>query len=834
MLHKYTFGGEADTSRYNSTKFIHYHIAVYMCQMTTMKVALDILPLDLLKQIFSHLEIGDFTHLLGKAERSFLQQNPKLKYTIEQVIKDNPNVQLKYTSNASFLDDLYFLEDRSIPDRLRVKTRQQLVIVHDYCVNEGINTVFNITYALTDLIDIIDFQQLFMQLQPAKAIKYAVQITFSSSCRYKINMEQLHNLFVKVKDNIHSLTMELASDTTKIMGKVKTDYFKNLEILRLNKFLLDGSLAKYTNLKELAYVSADKCEVFELGQLPPSLKHLELVHFSELIWPQDKDSWNSCPSLESIVLQFSPWNRQLKLPKGLANIVQHMTCKETKIVRFEGNDRDDGYSEEFWKLLAAASHEKGFTLDYLSVQLVILSPIETYPLTNLDIVAIANPQVLSQFQFPPTLKSLRIAWVVEHDTSDLFKAIPLGIRQINLRGSKIDWCNSDLNFAKFVNLKELVLSRTKLGKYLSSCLFPDSIQLLKLDDNGLGSIDEITFPKKLKFVSILMNGITKLCKPDFPSTLKELNISNNRLKEFDISKNKAGETLDIKVLYFNENKCKVNSLDWSKFPPKLKGLSLKEYKFCHTNYSFGVTLEYLRMTETDLVQLRSISFAKFTAIKYLYLPQCNMRKFNIKIPETVEELDISANRIPEFPTQLCELKNLRVLDMSFNDMSKVQIDFQYNTIEVLNFGDNDITEIELRFPPTVTNLKVLDLSHNLLKELSMKSIGHTGQTLHSNLYGVILSGNTKFLKDKIGALIKEMPDSCECLWHDTYKDSENTEIDMYNHYVSNELPGHLVQNKDVSTCRKMFGKNIRMALSPEKNDKSLIKQPLIFAMGRRS
>ncbi|CAL1187385.1 unnamed protein product [Candida parapsilosis] len=75
----------------------------------------------------------------------------------------------------------------------------------------------------------------------------------------------------------------------------------------------------------------------------------------------------------------------------------------------------------------------------------------------------------------------------------------------------------------------------------------------------------------------------------------------------------------------------------------------------------------------------------------------------------------------------------------------------------------------------------------------MKDIGHKGPTLHSN--------------DNIDDLIEELPESCECLWFDTYKDCENTEINMYNHYVSKELPGHLVQNKDVSTCRKMFGKS---------------------------
>ncbi|KAI5950514.1 hypothetical protein CANMA_005174 [Candida margitis] len=797
-----------------------------------LRVSLELLPLDLLKQVLSHLQICDFTHLLDKAERSFLQQNPKLKYSIEQVIKHDSEIRLNHTSAASILNDLFFLEDRSVANKASIKTSTQLLDIHNYCIDESIAATFSITYNFFKLIDVLDFQRLFERLQPAQGIKYAIQIVFKDQFCYKVNMDHLQNLLAKVKDHVYLFAIEVEENSAEISGGVNTEFFKNLEILRLNNFSAIGFFSNCTKLRELVYVPKSAKEVFDIGQLPQSLKRLQLGYFSDLLWPEKIDHWAECPSLESIVLRFAPCRQQQKLPTSFAKVLKYMTCRDTKAVEFEGNEQDDGYGKEFWKLLRAASREKHFALDSLTVQLIISSPIETYPLTDLDIVAIKNPQVLSSFKSPDTLKSLRIAWVVECDTSDLFKSLPLGLKRLNLRGSNIYWSNSDLNFAKFVNLKELVLSRTKLGKTFNFCLFPDSIELLKLDDNGIGSVDKFTFPKHLKFLSISTNGISRLCNPGFPSTLKELNVSNNKLEQIDISKNSVGETLQIDVLYFEGNKCEVKDLSCSKLPQNLRGLSFEDYKQCHSNYSFGNRLEYLRMTETNLCQLKQMSFGNFATLKFLNLSECNLSNFNVDVPETVVEIDVSANKISEFPPQLCKLKNLRMLDMSFNEIGKLKVEFQYSTIEALNLSNNGISEVEMSFPKTVTNLKHLDLSSNMLKKLSMKSIGQTEKTLHGNLYELALSCNGKMKNDKVAALIKELPQSCECFWLDTYKDSENTEIDVYNYYVSNEIPGKLVNNKDTSKCRRIFGNTLVMGFSPEKNDPSLIKRALIFTVGQ--
>lgn len=45
------------------------------------------------------------------------------------------------------------------------------------------------------------------------------------------------------------------------------------------------------------------------------------------------------------------------------------------------------------------------------------------------------------------------------------------------------------------------------------------------------------------------------------------------------------------------------------------------------------------------------------------------------------------------------------------------------------------------FPADGTKLKLVDLSANCLKNLSMASIGHTGRTTHNVLYSLDLTGN---------------------------------------------------------------------------------------------
>ena len=113
-------------------------------------------------------------------------------------------------------------------------------------------------------------------------------------------------------------------------------------------------------------------------------------------------------------------------------------------------------------------------------------------------------------------------------------------------------------------------------------------------------------------------------------------------------------------------------------------------------------------------------------------------KFNsleeaLKQKENVIYLDLQNHNLTDIPNQITEFKNLKTLDLSFNKISKIDINTKLpNSLEILLLSNNLLTEFNLIY---LENLKSLSLSNNNLKSIN-ENIGK-----FSELFQLHLDGN---------------------------------------------------------------------------------------------
>lgn len=100
-----------------------------------------------------------------------------------------------------------------------------------------------------------------------------------------------------------------------------------------------------------------------------------------------------------------------------------------------------------------------------------------------------------------------------------------------------------------------------------------------------------------------------------------------------------------------------------------------------------------------------------------------------KLPASVltqtnlEELNISHNRLTgALPAEIRQLKKLKILDMSYNDMTGIPAEIgQLNDLEILNLSHNQFTGLPYELG-NLKNLKILDLSGNDYAEQDLEII----------------------------------------------------------------------------------------------------------------
>ncbi|KAI5968953.1 hypothetical protein CANMA_002012 [Candida margitis] len=554
------------------------------------------------------------------------------------------------------------------------------------------------------------------------------------------------------------------------------------------------------------------------------------------------ESWEGCPSLEVIKLEcFQEFDFD-RLPHAISNVINYMTCSDTKLIEFWGGNLEETHVQEFMKLLGDAEKKKRFNLEFLSLELEMV-PLNVYPLREFELVGIVNLKFLLQRKFHSTLKVLKIPMIDSESTATLFELVPTGIEELELRSNSINWDVSDCDLSKFAVLKRLNLSDTRLGNYVEALIFPESLKVLDVGYNNIDSVDKVSFPMALEILDVSSNRISsvdkvdfpnnlnelnasrncikRLCSVDFPSGLKALDVSENYLESIDIGRNNDNIPLQIEVVTINSNKCPILGFNWSKLPSSVKVLSFENYKTKQRFFEFGKLVVSASLRNSDLSVLERLNFKANCNFRRLDVSACNLSSFDFDLPETILEIDLSGNELKEFPQQLDQLKFLRVLNLSKNQLVEISVELP-NAIEILDFSDNQLSEVNITFASDKNAIEILDLSNNSirelqlsfekgpsklqslnlrknqLKEFSMETIGHGKKSFHDSLFEINLYDNGDITNENIESLISELSKSTKCLWWNrTFTQASTYNDEDLDRFALNELNGNLASSMRV-------------------------------------
>lgn len=105
----------------------------------------------------------------------------------------------------------------------------------------------------------------------------------------------------------------------------------------------------------------------------------------------------------------------------------------------------------------------------------------------------------------------------------------------------------------------------------------------------------------------------------------------------------------------------------------------------------------------------------------------------------------------EVPPQFGHLTILRILEYR-NILEKINIEFLYNSLEVIDLSYDSIEELQLKFPDGGTILKHLNLNLGELPNITIDSIGGRDKTRHSSLLSIRFE-NKKITEYQVLALI---------------------------------------------------------------------------------
>ena len=725
------------------------------------RISLDTYNQDILYEIVLVAGIANLTKLL---DSTFLQYNSNIQQAINNVI-NKKSIHKYENATTPFKSAIYLtVSDWRTTD---FNTIAEAQVFDDYCVGNDIAIELEFSYLMRTILDWIEMEKLLKGLKPGKVVKRNLKIDLMES-DYTLDLTKLPSLIGPIKERFVGLSIDL-SPVGSSVGAIDLEYLRDIEALHLKGCGINGSFFQCHHLRELDYMPPRTQNSIDLQKLPPTLKRLHLYSCERIEGFADKST--RFPSLELMAVSFM----DSELPLWVKDVLRLMTCNKTASIEYKGDE--DSADDDFLEILFEEARIKGFKLNSLKLDTNSQSKLQLLPSRNLDQTGMKNEH-WHPSELPSTLQEMRLDSFELSSGKQVLQYFPSSLVKLELiDGGYIDWSDSDLDFSKFLNMKTLTLDGCGIGNNIDGFTFPDSLEELNLSHSYIRYVGDIKFPKKLKKLAFAWGAIEEICEASFPQSLKELDLSKNILKDVDVDLlfNKFGEPLQINLLDLRGN-CVV--LSKCKLPATVRYLALDCIQ--DEAFHFGDNLRVLNLSGSKFQKPHEVTFG--SSLTSLDLLWCDLKPFSMKLPDSLEEIDLSGNALSEVPVQLCNLRKLKTINISDNKIKSVKLNFTSSSLEVLNISCNKIKEIQLTFPETVTNLKLVDLSENRLKSFSMASIGHNGKTLHNNLYELVLWENHQLLKKDISTLLSRLPESTQLVW------GNNERYNTSYIYVANELP----------------------------------------------
>ncbi|VVC39428.1 Hypothetical protein CINCED_3A020042 [Cinara cedri] len=305
-----------------------------------------------------------------------------------------------------------------------------------------------------------------------------------------------------------------------------------------------------------------------------------------------------------------------------------------------------------------------------------------------------------------------------------------------------------------------------------------SIEVLNLARNSIHSVasgDFLILSLMNTFV-MATNNLTDITNGSFPTTLRKVQLGANNLTELN---GNLRNQKDLEWLFLDDNRIKtldgelpidndklivlnVSNNALGHLPPELNCLKALRYFYCTFNQLTGLNktlskskkLVWLELTGNRIQELASDEFEEATMIEVLELSNNCIKHLNKSLLALTQlsEINLSFNKITEFSlAEIKGLKELKLVDLSHNAISKLSghseiisepvtgvehLKLDHNeldslggsligitTLSKLNISHNKFTDLS-PYHLTGLNLKILDVSHNLLHILPDSSQIH--------------------------------------------------------------------------------------------------------------
>lgn len=205
-------------------------------------------------------------------------------------------------------------------------------------------------------------------------------------------------------------------------------------------------------------------------------------------------------------------------------------------------------------------------------------------------------------------------------------------------------------------------------------------------------------PKSLESLSLNDNNISEIDQKIFPSTLESLNLSNNKLKDLDIS--------NTNIKHINVSS---NMLTYIKLGKKVKSLIIENNPFCIIDFNGNTVIESINLHNCKLTHLQKIP----SSVVNLIISNNQIKSLE-NLPLNIETLNCTSNNITEFK---CIYRKLKMLYISANELQEFICEDGYNSLEAVYCCSNNIIIIDVKGP-----LKRLVCNDNPIEFISVNSL----------------------------------------------------------------------------------------------------------------
>lgn len=728
--------------------------------------SLNRLPLEVLDLVFLHLTVSDLGPLLR--DTNFTDANTNVTVALQKKLLQGNYVILNRTVQPLFVE-MYLLTPSYVDkktlefipsfgamvDLLRFNNRYPYNARHP----------ITISFYVWHLCDMYDFIMLIRLIDVSSLLNFNVELEYDPGI--------LHYLSLNVSLDI--LAERLG---TKVVGLMVLNYtgdlpfdfnvFPGLQTLWLENTNVRFQ-ASFKNLPYLKHVVIyPNCNGYTLNNPVVLLKSLpesvETLRLGNCIANGRSLRYPGPQNVKKLHLS----NVRDTSNKFLSELLRNNVNSNLESLSLENLSVKEPIFDCVLELCLPVVHSNSNSLSLLSLFNIGYTDQCSWDFasTNLTELKLSKCSICNP-RFPPTLQRLDLS---DNGIVNLFEMVvpsllPRDLKYLNLSHNPINWkALPEVEFTP--NIETLSLKDTLIGDQLHKLRFPDSVTYLSLEINRIDSIDGIKFPKNISNLGLGGNHIRAIRNPTLPHNLRTLHLTENIFSTpIDLSLDEDKNPLNLEVLYLNYNS--VSNFHELRFPQNVTILNLDNCKLSElVDVVFQRSIVELSLSGCSIKVVRNVSFEEGSRCRYFNLSQNSISELHLvrslELPESIETFNIGSNELRSLLADFFKgCRSLESLKMSANQMSRLELCLGEN-LRMVDVSFNQLRHVRLRFPKNChqTQLLSINLSKNKLTSFGPENISHgVDGVLHGKLTELDLTENkisSNEMKEKSGQFLESL------------------------------------------------------------------------------